>query len=45
VPATFKQKKAVIAAPPKAGEGEDEKPATDGAAAEETPAGMGRGAR
>ena len=45
VPATFKQKKAVITAPPKGADGEDEKPAAVDGAAEETPAGMGRGSR
>jgi len=50
VPSTYKQKKTAVAAPPKAGDGDDEKPAaTDAAAADggdgETPAGAGRGAR
>ena len=49
VPSTYKQKKTAIA-PPKAADGEDEKPAaTDAAAADggdgETPAGAGRGNR
>ena len=45
MPATYKAKKTAVAAPAKADDGEGEKPAADGAAAEETPAGMGRGAR
>ena len=49
VPATYKQKKAAFAAPPKAADGDEkaEAQAEDGAAAAEgeTPAGMGRGAR
>ena len=51
VPSTYKQKKTAVTAPPKAADGEDEKPAaTDAAAADggdgETPAGgAGRGNR
>lgn len=46
VPATYKQKKTVLAAPVKAGEeGEKAAAATEEAAEEATPAGMGRGAR
>ena len=49
VPATYKQKKAAFAAPPKAADGDEkaEAQAEDGAAAAEgeAPAGMGRGAR
>ena len=47
VPSTFKAKKTAVTAPPKAEDGSEEKaPVVDAAvAAEETPAGMGRGAR
>lgn len=49
VPATYKQKKAALIAPPKGADGDEkaEAPAEDGAAAAEgeTPAGMGRGNR
>jgi hypothetical protein len=46
VPSTYKQKKTAVAAPPKAAEGEDEKPAAEAAPADEAnPTPMGRGAR
>jgi len=47
VPATFKQKKAAITAPPKVADGDEkaQEAVIDGAAEEATPAGLGRGSR